>query len=447
MRESRIIIEPYQFVSYLEFYAFKAVGQHGLIRVRGIIDESLADKYLMMMRQDVWVRVILQDEEMNRVFFQGIVTQLRINDENSVHILEFEAKSGSYLLDCCEHIRSFQADGITYKQMIDTCLHPYGDSFCNVEEKCNRAIHEMVLQYKESDWEFIKRLAGKQNTVIYPDNCAAGIHINFGIEKMISEQRMESSEYSIERDDSGYTYIVTDREPHEIGESVIFLQKRLHISKIVSQMQGNELYHKCYLKDEEEMGHAPEKNKKLQGASLQAVVAAVEGDMVQIKIIKDENADYSGYRWYTYATVYSTPDGTGWYCMPEVGDRVRVMFPDTDENNAYVTSSVHMEGSQDRTNPAYKSFMNKQRKEVLFTPDAIILRNNKGLILEMKDEEGIRIISNKDIMMQAENSITVNSKNAHISMEAESALSMKQGSTALSLNNTIKMSGGRINMN
>ena len=106
-----------------------------------------------------------------------------------------------------------------------------------------------------------------------------------------------------------------------------------------------------------------------------------------------------------------------------------------------------MEGSQDRTNPEYKSFMNKQRKEVLFTPDAIILRNNKGLILEMKDEEGIRIISNKDIMMQAENSITVNSKNAHISMEAESALSMKQGSTALSLNNTIKMSGGRINMN
>ena len=135
------------------------------------------------------------------------------------------------------------------------------------------------------------------------------------------------------------------------------------------------------------------------------------------------------------------------YCMPEAGDRVRLLFPDTDEGNAYVVSSVHMEGGQDRVNPAHKSFMNKQRKEILFTPDAIILRNNQGLALEMKDEEGIKIISDKDIIMQAEKSITINSKNAHISMEAEDALSMKQGSTALSLNKTIKMSGGRINMN
>lgn len=91
--------------------------------------------------------------------------------------------------------------------------------------------------------------------------------------------------------------------------------------------------------------------------------------------------------------------------------------------------------------------MNKQRKEILFTPDAIILRNNNGLILEMKDGEGIKLISNKDIILQAADSITVSSKNANISMDAGDVLSMKQGNTALSLSNTIKMSGGKINMN
>lgn len=28
-----------------------------------------------------------------------------------------------------------------------------------------------------------------------------------------------------------------------------------------------------------------------------------------------------------YATVYSSPEGGSWYCMPEVGDRVIIKFP------------------------------------------------------------------------------------------------------------------------
>ncbi len=447
MRENRIVIEPFEFISYLELSAFKSAGRHSVVKVKGIIDKVSADKYIEMARRNLWIKIILQNDDINMIFFQGIVINLHVKDENDVHVMEFEARSGSYLLDCGEHIRSFQADGITYLQMINTCLHPYVDSSCHIEMNRNNEIHETVLQYQESNWEFFNRLAGKQSTVVYPDNSAAGIRINFGLEEKLNAVVMESNEFSIEKDSSGFIYIVTDRENHEIGDSVIFLGKKLVIYQIVTQMKGNELYHKYYLRAREEIRQDGSKNRKLQGASLQASVTDVKGDMVQVKIMNDENADNAGHRWYTYATVYSTPDGTGWYCMPEIGDRVRMIFPDTDENNAYIVSSVHMEGGQNRTNPANKSFMNKQRKEILFTPDAIILRNNNGLTLEMKDEEGIKLISNKDIILQAEDSITVSSKNANISMEADNILSMKQGSTALSLSNTIKMSGGKINMN
>ena len=188
-------------------------------------------------------------------------------------------------------------------------------------------------------------------------------------------------------------------------------------------------------------------NINIMHSELEAVVKDIKGDKVQVKIVNDENAGSAGCRWYTYATVYSTPDGTGWYCMPEIGDRVRISFPDLDEKNAYIVSSVHMESEKDRTNPAHKSFMNKQRKEILFTPDAIILRNNNGITLEMKDDEGIKLISNKDIILQAEENIMISSKNSNISMEADRSVSLKQGNTSFCLNNTIKMSGGKINMN
>lgn len=447
MRENKILIQPFQFISYLEVSAYKAMGQHGSIKVKGIIDASFADKYFAMMEKDVWVKVILNNESINIIFFQGIVINLYITNENGVHILEFEAKSGSYLLDCCEHIRSFQANEITYIQMIDACLQPYEYATCNMNIHGDDEINELTLQYRESDWKFFKRLAGKKNTIVYPDNCAKGIQINFGIKETADSKVIESTEYSIKKNSLCDTYIITNRENHEIGDKVRFMNKDLCVVQVESQMEGNELHHKYYLRKKEEIKQAPIKNEKLQGLSLLAVVTAVAGDMVQIRIIKDENAERSGYRWYTYATVYSTPDGTGWYCMPEIGDMVRIHFPDSDERSVYVISSVHMESGQDRINPEHKSFMNKQRKEVLFTPDAIILRNNNGLQLEINDDEGIKLVSNKNIVLQAEDSVTVTSKKASIFMEADNALSMKQGGTALSLNNTIKMTGGKINMN
>mgnify|MGYP001030227536 CR=1 FL=1 len=447
MRENKIIIEPFQFISYLDLTAFKSVGSHTTVKVKGIINEESADKYLGMARDDVWIKIILQSDNVNMIFFQGIVIKMQIKNENGVHIMEFEAKSGSYLLDCGQHIRSFQSEGISYLQMINTCLQSYAGSSCNIEPIYNIKIQDMILQYRESDWEFIHRLAAKQNTVAYPDNRNVGIRINFGISEKVNTIVIESNDYMIEKDSTGYTYIVSDRENHELGDCVIFLGIRLCIYQIITQMKGNELYHKYYLKRREEIKEHLYKNEKIQGASLQAIVANVKGDMVQVKIVKDENAENAGYRWYTYATVYSTPDGTGWYCMPEIGDRVRLMFPDLDEKNAYVVSSVHMESGQERGNPDNKSFMNKQRKEILFTPDAIILRNNNGITLEMKDEEGIKLISNKDIILQAEENITVSSKSSNISMEADKALSLKQGNTSFCLSNTIKMSGGKINMN
>lgn len=97
--------------------------------------------------------------------------------------MEFEAKSGSYLLDCCEHTRSFQADEITYMQMMNICLQPYANAVCNMNIHGNDEIKEIILQYRESDWQFFKRLAGKKSTIVYPDNCGKGIQINFGIKE------------------------------------------------------------------------------------------------------------------------------------------------------------------------------------------------------------------------------------------------------------------------
>lgn len=146
-------------------------------------------------------------------------------------------------------------------------------------------------------------------------------------------------------------------------------------------------------------------------------------------------------KWFQYATVYSSPDGTGWYCMPEKGDSVRLYIPDKEENS-FILSAVHKETDTARQNSDYKSFKTKYGKEVLFTPDAILMTNNQGMMVEMNDSEGIMITSDKDIVIDAKDNLTIASNNASLLIAANNILQVKQGGTSMTLSGDISFTGG-----
>jgi phage baseplate assembly protein gpV len=230
-----------------------------------------------------------------------------------------------------------------------------------------------------------------------------------------------------------------------LGETVIFQGKRLIIGKICSCLAGQELQH-TYILLSRVMGTCSEEdNINITGASLKANVVHVDKAKALIKIQLDENADNAGNRWFDFATVYSTSDGTGWYCMPEVGDEVRLVFPDKSEENAYVSSCVHIE-NESRMNPDEKSWKNKQGKEVLFTPETLVLRNNKGMSIEISDVEGIKIVSDKKIILQAAEDINVNSESG-LQLSAAESMLLSQGGASIQMNDSITIGGGKIYMN
>lgn len=271
----------------------------------------------------------------------------------------------------------------------------------------------------------------------------------FGYFQNSKEVEINSNEYTIIKNfgECQETYVVCLREVYDLGEIVRFRNRKLIISKIFTYLNGSELYHKYYLMSAERRKSTIKMNKKIRGVSLLAQVVQVQNTCVQIKIQSDENKEKSGYKWFDYATIYSTPDGTGWYCMPEVGDAVRIVFPDEDENNAYVMSSVHLEAENVRNNPENKSWRNRQNKEILFTPDSLIIRNNKGLVVELSDQDGIVISSDKNITLNADKNINLTSQNSGITVNANSSLSLIQGCARIDMNDTINIAGGKIFMN
>ena len=184
---------------------------------------------------------------------------------------------------------------------------------------------------------------------------------------------------------------------------------------------------------------------EMAGASLDGIVQKVKEDQVQVAILKDENKQQAINIWYPYATVYSTSDGTGWYCMPEPGDMVRLTVPGSEEKEAFVTSSVHMEtDSADRKDPNIKSFKSKYQKEVRFTPESIVITNNQGTKIELTDAEGIHIISAHSVMLEAAEDMTISSDTGSLIVAGTSSVSLKQGENAINLDKGITFTGGEL---
>ena len=175
-------------------------------------------------------------------------------------------------------------------------------------------------------------------------------------------------------------------------------------------------------------------------------VIKVKDEEVKIQLCCDEKQEGTGARWFSFSSIYSSGDGSGWYCMPEPGDLVRLYFPTAKEKEAYVISACHEGGAALRTKPAHKFWRNKEGKEIRLSPERILITNNDGTSIELSDEEGIEIISENSVTIRAGNSLSISSSDSSIELDASRRIRMKQGDTEMTLGGDIFMQGGRIRL-
>ena len=321
---------------------------------------------------------------------------------------------------------------------------------------------KLILQYYETDWQFLKRLASRKHKFLVAESRINGGRFSFNLPKGQRAEMPGTGKYAVIkelgeyrrkknggltelREEDALIYAVTDRENHRIGDYMTIQGRTLYIYKIESSLVSGEMLHECYLKSEAGMEVLETKHAEITGAALNGIVKKVKEDQVQTIILGDENGQQDINIWYPYATVYSTSDGTGWYCMPEPGDRVRLAIPGGEEKEAFVISSVHMEtDSADRKDPDVKSFKSKYQKEVRFTPDSIVITNNQGTKIELTDAEGIHIVSAHSVMLEAAEDMTILSDTGSLIVAGTSSVNLQQGGTAINMDKGITFTGGEL---
>lgn len=463
MRDYNIILEPFQTLDVLSCDVHKTVNDHASLRFSGHIRPEDEERYLRAGLENTQVRLTLLSETGGSyTLLLGVVTDLRIDTEGKLLTLTLEAKSSSVLMDTALRTRVFQNAALSYDAVLRYNEGSYADGGHSMLEGAGAAIGDLLVQYHETDWAFAKRLASHFNTCVVPAYRTPGVKYYFGILDGRRDVTLPLDACAVKTDPDAYSrqakngaadgidmdavlIDVESREIYEIGDCLMANGQPWCICDIESRLVGRELVHRYRLKSRAGLRVAQSYNEGMIGASLEARITGVTRDTVQVQIAADGIQDNA--KRFPYSTVYSSPDGTGWYCMPEVGDSVRLYMPTEKEKHGYIISAVHMDGGGTaRSDPDSKSLKSKYDKEVLFTPGELVFTNNKGMMVSIRDDEGISIISDKAVKIRSTDSLLIMSTEEKVNVVAAEEIDLVQDMCSMTLRENIQIQGAQVHM-
>lgn len=461
MKERIICIEDFPFHNFMEITVLQSANQHMRAKFVGIIDSDFAADCGERGLYSKIVSVQVYDEDKKKcTWLNGIVEDFQISACGDVYTLSLEMVSYSKKSDIKKHTRTFQDSSLTYEDVISILENGSGEDRLEVLIQNNQKkmpIDTFLVQYEETDWDFLKRLASRCHSHLFP--CANldrnGIYLGmypysynnildtpqYIMRKNMKEYYNNQVDLTLDyHEASAISYIVKSYNIYKLCDCIYLNGMELYVYAIESNLVGGHLVHTYTLKKDFGFQTRTTFNSNLTGVELTGKVYKIQKDMVQVKI--DNDIEQQDYRWFQYSTIYSSPDNTGWYFMPELGDQVRVVFPNKYEINSYVVSSVHM---GDRSEPDVKSIRTSHKKEVIFSPESIYISNGAGSHIELHDSDGITIYSEKKILIESGDNIDING-NGDISIVGDSGVKLQQKGNCIDINDTIDITAGRLRL-
>lgn len=427
MKAETIHVDLIHFITISECIIHKTVNNHATAKITGIVpdDEKIVDK----ISEKTWMTIYSKNGEEQQVLFTGIMESISMQETIGQKECEIELVGATRLLDIEEQTKTFQNAGMTFESLFQNTLQRHGAS-CIWAEKAETTLGQFYVQYKETDWKFLLRMASCMNMCVIPEITRKKIGFYVGLSEHTQlyecdkKQCVQRKEINCMRSYGGQ--MIRNNEVDDVmiwsSERVLTLGDRVSVSgsvyyvyAIKSTWEKSMLIHEYELRRKKDFEVKKHYNDKIVGASLDAIILEVGGSRVKVQISVDQKQRKESAKWFNYSTVFSSPDGTGWYCMPETGDHVRVYFPSEKEKDAYVISSVHMgEGQAARTNPDVKTIMNRFNKQIKWDDKSIVITNNNGITFEINDEDGIKLESNKGISFIAQEDVQIASLNANV---------------------------------
>ena len=397
-------------------------NEHGKMIIKGYGNPT--DTIPSIERKFFGQTVSLVQEGIDNPIFSGVLTKCRVITTNEVNTLEITVLTGSYLLDTERKSRSFQDVSMTYEDVVRKVLSDSnGAGIFSVGK--GTPIGHPIIQYKETDWEFIKRLASHFNSPIIADSTVPKANIWFGINQDGKDAEFEneglhyamgvSENYHIEDGmSSGLTPIdfvffnIKSMLNYNIGDNTVMNGANLKICE----------KHACFKRAMLEFTYTLGKpgltskrkifNEKAIGMSLMGTVTKTDAETVNVHLDIDGDNDNSDYPFN-----WTPTSGNLMYAMPRVGTQVSLLLPSEDERCAMATNSPRDEDATlacaDMDDYNYRAFTTEHDKRMFLNPDSMgFIGTGNGespLTIRLDDLEKMLFHSHDEIMILAQDII------------------------------------------
>lgn len=454
-----LTVAPYEVEQLLDVHIDHQINEHSTFYFKALLPEEKKDSYVKNSRQGSNVSLMVKGSDgKNTILFQGMVQNIEVKAIEGSYYIEVYAISHSYLLDVEKKSRTFQNKKMPYTELVHQAAADYEDAMVYDVVTQGAATGQLIVQYNETDWEFLKRLASHFHTGLVNDVHFDQPRCYFGVPNS-RKLTLEAFHYSVKQNAGKYLrlskngisglqeqdfiyYQVETNLPANIGDQVQFQGQTLYVYRIKGRMEKGIFLHHLTLATKKGMSQPYQYHDRIVGCSLNANIVEIQNDQVKVSVEVDEVSGHSPGElcFFPYSTIYSSQDGSGWYCMPEIGDHVRIYFPDGTEEHSYAISSVHEEvdlslqqntgnalssgsagssgGSSgggggaysgQRDDPSVKSLRNQDGKEIRLTPDGIYIIAD-GTIITLTDDGGVSIVSDQNIEFKSDQSINLSAE-------------------------------------
>lgn len=369
------------------FQLQQGLNDHAFLSVKFLIEDETAEEFVNL--ASVFPVVIRENAcTGGRIIFQGKAENVYTKVEKGLSYLYFDAYSYTKEWERIEKSRSFLNAGMSYMDVARKVLADYGQTDIKDEITQGALIPEMLLQYEESDWVFLRRLASHFGTYLMVDCTDTYGKAYFGIPNINYGTELSNQDYSLEKDLFHYSNVLLPEGvlPQEasqwklkmrrflfMGESLTINQIPAVVTELHIALEKGELVYHYTLCRRDGIRRKKEKNPRIFGMSIPATVKERSGNRIRVKFDIDREYDPAG-KFFTYAI-----ESSSIYCMPEIESRVHIYFPEHDEQSAIAVHAIGSgSGSGSGQNPDNKRFSDPSGSAMDMTPDSLCYVPDSG---------------------------------------------------------------------
>lgn len=423
-----------------QLYIREKLNDHMFFSMAGIISPEDAEIFTKRKLLGDTVRVYeCSDNKEETIIVCGIVSKADLYIKGKTHFVRIQGASASIQLDTGRKKRSFQNPDYTYREIIKMMSEKEKEILYRLDQ--DRRIDTPIIQYEETDWELLKRLAGRLKTVLIPETLSGNCIVYLGKAKGRKHQltQQKDIQYSIHNGPDGkiITQSISEQSLNlRLGEGVVTDNMEWTVIERQIVYNNNQLEKKYRLGRINDWSNMPVYNPRLCGVSIRGKVIKVKDEYLKMHMEFDKEQEEKKAYWFPYLP----ETGNLMYAMPEQGSDIVIYFPDKMEEHAIATHGFLNKDKNLRHE--IKQINTPYNKQLKFWPDEIEISGGKKAKISMinvGEHSGVQISSKKAVSLAADEEIVIQSA-LSCSVTAENRMVISQSGGK----NRIEMMGNQI---